>query len=67
MFVECVNTVLRPSYVSNLVFHYLFDSSCKCAATAHVCVIESDFERYKYDGGAKLLWICVEIWTDVGL
>jgi hypothetical protein len=48
MFVECVNTVLKLPYISNLVFQFLFDSSCKC-------------------GGAKLFWICEEIWTDVGL
>jgi hypothetical protein len=33
----------------------MFDSSCKWAATAHVAfVIETDFERYKHGGGAKL-------------
>jgi len=67
VFVECVNTVLRPPYILNLVFQFLFDSRCKCAATAHVFVIETDFDRYKYGDGAKLLWVCVEIWTVVGL
>jgi len=67
MFVECVNTVLKLPYISNLVFQFLFDGSSKCAATAHLFVIEADFGRYKYGGGAKLLWICEEMWTDVGL
>lgn len=58
MFVECVNTVFRPPYISNLLFQFLFDSSCKCAATARVFVIETDFDRYKYGDGAKHVWIC---------
>jgi hypothetical protein len=67
VFVECVNTVLRPPYISTLLFQFLFDSSCKSAATARVFVIETDFDRYKYGDGAKRLWIYVEIRTGVGL
>jgi hypothetical protein len=60
MFVECINTVLRPPYISNLVFQFLFHSICNSAAIAHVVfVIETNFERYKYGGVAKLLGICV--------
>jgi hypothetical protein len=67
MFVECVNTVLRPPYVTNLVFQFLFDSSCKCTAAAHVFVMRQILNVTDIGGGAKLLWICVEILTDVGL